>query len=150
MTSSRTRPWALVAWPAIGACAAAVAYAGPGVPFARGSTSGAVTITQPGALAALAPGTSSAIELVVSNHGSERVTVRSVQLAVVTADAAHAGCDVSSSGARAAFEMPAVGIEESLAAGATVSRVATLTMRDTGVSQDGCRGASLTLRYASD
>jgi hypothetical protein len=131
--------------------AAAVAYfttGGSGTGSATVGTSSTALITQTNTLAALYPTTSQAVNLDINNTGSGSQFVNAVHLDSITADAGHSSCDVSSSGANAAFTMADVTVNETLAAGATTSKFGSLAMNDTGVSQDSCQGATLTLHFS--
>jgi hypothetical protein len=133
--------------------AAAVAYfttGGSGTGSATVGTSSSALITQTNTLTALYPATSRTVNLDIKNTGSGSQFVNAVHLDSIAADAGHAGCDVSSSGANAAFTMADVPVGETLAAGATTSKSGSLAMNDTGVSQDSCQGASLTLTFSSN
>jgi hypothetical protein len=133
--------------------AAAVAYftsGGSGSGSATVGTASTATITQTNTLGALFPATSQPVNLDIKNTGTGSQFVNKVHLDSITADAAHAACDVSSSGANAAFTMADVTVGETLAAGATTSKSGTLTMNDTGVNQDSCQGATLTLTFSSN
>jgi hypothetical protein len=133
--------------------AAAVAYfttGGSGTGSATVGTSSSALITQTNTLAALYPTTSQAVNLDIKNTGSGSQFVGAVHLVSITADGAHATCDVSSSGANAAFTMADVPVNATLAAGATTSKVGSLAMNDTGVNQDSCQGATLTLTFSSN
>jgi hypothetical protein len=133
--------------------AAAVAYfttGGSGTGSATVGTSSSALITQTNTLAALYPTTSQAVNLDIKNTGSGSQFVGAVHLDSITADAAHPTCDVSSSGANAAFTMADVPVNATLAAGATTSKVGSLAMNDTGVIQDSCQGATLTLTFSSN
>jgi hypothetical protein len=134
--------------------AAAVAYfttGGSGSGSATVGTSSAALITQTNTLTALYPGAAAhAVNLDIKNTGSGSQLVNAVHLDSITADAGHATCDVSSSGANAAFTMADVTVNETLAAGATTSKSGSLAMNDTGVSQDSCQGATLTLHFSSN
>lgn len=133
--------------------AAAVAYfttGGSGSGSATVGTSSAALITQTNTLAALYPTTSQAVNLNIKNTGTGSQFVNKVHLDSITADATHSTCDVSSSGANAAFTMADVTVGETLAAGATTSKSGSLAMNDTGVNQDSCQGATLTLTFSSN
>ena len=133
--------------------AAAVAYftsGGSGSGSATVGTAATVTITQTNTLAALYPTTSQPVNLDIKNTGSGSQAVNKVHLDSIAADAAHSSCDVSTSGANAAFTMADVTVGETLAAGATTSKSGTLAMNDTGVNQDNCQGATLTLTFSSN
>jgi hypothetical protein len=133
--------------------AAAVAYfttGGSGTGSATVGTSSSALITQTNTLAALYPTTSQAVNLDIKNTGSGSQFVGAVHLDSITADAGHSSCDVSSSGLNAAFTMADVPVNATLAAGATTSKVGSLAMNDTGVIQDSCQGATLTLTFSSN
>lgn len=133
--------------------AVAVAYftgSGAGTGSATVGTSSTALITQSNTLGALYPSTSQTVNLDIKNTGSGSAFVNKVHLDGITADAGHAACDVSSSGAAAAFTMADVTVGETLAAGATTSKSGSLAMNDTGVSQDSCQGATLTLSFSSN
>jgi hypothetical protein len=133
--------------------AAAVAYfttGGSGTGSATVGTSSAALITQTNTLGALYPTTSQPVNLSIKNTGSGSQFVNKVHLDSIAADAGHASCDVSSSGANAAFAMADVTVGETIAAGATVSKSGSLAMNDTGVNQDSCQGATLTLTFSSN
>lgn len=133
--------------------AAAVAYfttGGSGSGSATVGTSSSALITQTNTLAALYPTTSQAVNLNIKNTGSGSQFVNKVHLESITADTTHSTCDVSSSGANAAFTMADVTVGETLAAGATTSKSGSLAMNDTGVNQDSCQGATLTLTFSSN
>jgi hypothetical protein len=131
----------------------AVAYftnGGSGTGSATVGTASTALITQTNTLSALYPVTSQAVNLDIKNTGSGSQFVTKVHLDSITADAGHASCDVSSSGANAAFTMADVTVGETLAAGATTSKSGSLAMNDTGISQDSCQGATLTLHFSSN
>lgn len=133
--------------------AAAVAYfttGGSGSGSATVGTSSSALITQTNTLAALYPTTSQAVNLNIKNTGTGSQFVNKVHLESIAVDATHPTCDVSSSGANAAFTMADVTVGETLAAGATTSKSGSLAMNDTGVNQDSCQGATLTLTFSSN
>jgi hypothetical protein len=151
LTKKRAVILAVVA--AMAFSAAAIAYftgGGSGSGSATVGTSATALITQTNTLAALYPATSQPVNLDIKNTGTGSQFVDKVHLVSITADAGHASCDVSSSGANAAFTMADVTVGETLAAGATTSKSGSLAMNDTGVSQDSCQGATLTLTFSSN
>ena len=151
LTKKRAAILAVVA--AMAFSAAAIAYftgGGSGTGSATVGTSSTALITQTNTLAALYPATSQPVNLDIKNTGTGSQFVNKVHLDSISADAAHAACDVSSSGANAAFTMADVNVGQTLAAGATASVSGTLAMNDTGVSQDSCQGATLTLTFSSN
>jgi hypothetical protein len=133
--------------------AVAVAYftsGGSGSGSATVGTSSSALITQTNTLGALYPTTSQTVNLNIKNTSTGSQFVNKVHLDSIAADAAHSACDVTSSGANAAFTMADVTVGETLAAGATTSKSGSLAMNDTGVSQDSCQGATLTLTFSSN
>lgn len=151
LTKKRAVILAVVA--AMAFSAAAIAYftaGGSGTGSATVGTSATALITQTNTLGALYPATSQPVNLDIKNTGTGSQFVNKVHLDSITADAGHASCDVSSSGANAAFTMTDVTVGETLAASATTSKSGTLAMNDTGVSQDSCQGATLTLHFSSN
>jgi hypothetical protein len=80
----------------------------------------------------------------VTNGGSGSQYVNKVHLDSVDADSLHATCDTS------AFSMADVTVADTLAAGASTTVHGALKMADTGVSQDNCQGADLTLNLSSN
>lgn len=150
-TKKRALVLGLVASMTLGAVAFAYFTAsGSGTGSASVGTSSTVLITQTNTLSALYPTTSQPVNLDIKNTGQGSQLVNDVSLVSIAADAAHPTCDVSSNAAGAAFTMNDVPVDENLAAGATTSRSGTLSMNDTGVSQDSCQGATLTLTFASN
>jgi hypothetical protein len=97
----------------------------------------------------VSPGTSSIVRLDITNHATQPQYVRFVHLDGITADAAHAACSVRASGAHPAFTMRDIPVSATLASGSTTSRTGSLTMNDTGVNQNACQQATLTLRFSS-
>jgi hypothetical protein len=123
--------------------------AGSGTGAATVGSSSAPTIQQTNTLAALFPTTSSPVDVTVKNTGSGSQHIDSVQLASITSDKPL--CDVSLNTAGSAFTMDPITVNETLAAGATSgTHSGTLKMNDTGVSQDDCQGAALTLHFTSN
>jgi hypothetical protein len=89
-------------------------------------------------------GAASDVAITVANLGGSAQHVGDVHLAGVTADGPHSACDVS------AFSMPDVTVNQTVAAGGNTVVHGALTMADTGVSQNSCQGASLTLSLTSN
>jgi hypothetical protein len=84
------------------------------------------------------------VTIEVTNPGSGRQYVDTVHLDGVDADSGHSACDTS------AFSMDDVLVDANLAAGASTTVHGSLLMADTGVSQDNCQGADLTLNLSSN
>lgn len=147
-----TKKRAVVALAAVGILAVA------GIAFAywtttgSGSGSGSVassngTITLHGTVTnALTPGGSSSVTFTADNAGTSNLYVGKVHLDSVAADAGHSGCAVAD------FTMPDVTENNEVAAGASAHALptnGTISYANTDVSQDACKGASLTLTLSS-
>lgn len=134
----------------------AVAYAyftstGSGTAPAKVGTSAAVTLK--GTVAGnLYPGSSSQVSFTVDNPSSGAQRVGTISLTGITVDAGHSSCGVVITGGNPDFSMPAVAVNATFAAGngQTVTPKGSLTMNDTGVSQNACQGAELTLALSSN
>lgn len=153
LTSKR----ALVAIGCIAAIAvAAVAYAyftstGSGTATAKVGTASAVTLK--GTVAGnLYPGASSQVTFTVDNPSSGAQRVGTISLTGITVDAGHSTCSVTIGGGTPDFSMPAVAVNATFPSGngQAVTPKGTLTMNDTGVNQNACQGAELTLALASN
>ncbi|HWH11107.1 MAG TPA: hypothetical protein VG165_08260 [Solirubrobacteraceae bacterium] len=117
---------------------------GSGTGTATVGTSSAVTLN--GTIATtLYPGTTSPVSFTVDNPSSGSQRVATIHLASVTADGTHSTCAVAD------FTMPDVTVNQVFAhgTGETVTATGTLTMANTGISQDACQGATLTLNLTS-
>jgi hypothetical protein len=132
-----TKRRVLVALACVSALAvAAVAYAyftstGSGTATAKVGTSSAITLK--GTVSGnLYPGASSQVSF--------------------TVDAGHSTCSTTISGGNPDFSMPAVAVNATFAPGngQAVTPKGTLTMNDTGVNQNACQGAELTLALSSN
>jgi hypothetical protein len=95
----------------------------------------------------LYPGSSSPISLTVDNPSSAKQRVGTISLEKITADAGHSSCSVVIGGGNPDFTMAEVVVNKTYGQGngQAVTPNGTLTMNDTGVSQDACQGATLTL-----
>jgi hypothetical protein len=130
---------------------AGVAYAyftttGSGTVTASVGTSSAVTLK--GTVTGnLYPGSSSPVSLTVDNPSTAKQRVNTISLEKITADAGHSSCSVVIGGGNPDFTMADVVVNKTYATGngQAVTPSGTLTMNDTGVSQDACQGATLTL-----
>jgi hypothetical protein len=135
---------------------AAVAYAyftstGSGTATATVGASSAVTIK--GTVSGnLYPGSSSTVTLTVDNPSSGKQRVGTVSLEKITADAGHPTCSVVTTGGNPDFTMADVVVNKTYASGngQAVTPTGTLTMNDTGLNQDACQGATLTLSLKSN
>ena len=92
------------------------------------------------------------MSVLVTNPGSSAQVVGSIHLASITPDAGHPTCDVSvgAPAVNAAFTMADIPVNTNLAAGASTTKTGSLQMNDTGVNQDSCQGATLTLNFTSN
>jgi hypothetical protein len=130
---------------------AASAYAyftttGSGTATATVGSSSAVTLK--GTVTGnLYPGSSSPVSLTVDNPSSGKQRVGTISLEKITADAGHSGCSVVISGGNPDFTMADVVVNKTFPGGngQAVTPGGTLAMNDTGVNQDACQGATLTL-----
>jgi hypothetical protein len=100
----------------------------------------------------LYPGTSSPVSFTVDNPSSGKQRVGTISLASITVDAAHSECSTVITGGNPDFTMPAVAVNATFAGGnaQAVTPTGTLTMNETGVSQDKCQGATLTLHLTDN
>ncbi len=95
-------------------------------------------------------GAPASVDVLVTNPGSGSQHVGDVHLASISTDAAHSTCDLSVSGVNAAFSMSDITVGTTLAASAHTTVSGSLQMNDTGVSQDNCQLAPLTLHFTSN
>jgi hypothetical protein len=149
--SSRNKTRTVAAFGAVAALAiavAAVAYwtgSGSGTGSADVGTSGSVTLTgtiTPGS----APGTAEPVSFTAANPSDSPVRVTAVQLVSVSVDGAHAACETDD------FSMADVTQNHQVPAEATAEALpnnGSLVYANTAVSQDACKGATLTLTLAS-
>lgn len=152
-----TKRRALVALSCLSALAiAAVAYAyftstGSGTATAKVGTSSAITLK--GTVSGnLYPGASSQVSFTVDNPSSGTQRVGTITLTGITVDGAHATCSAVIGGGNPDFSMPAVAVNATFGPGngQAVTPKGTLTMNDTGVNQNACQGAELTLALSSN
>jgi len=140
---------------ALAATTAAVALSG--VAFAYFTTTGAGTgsgttgtstalVIHGSAATTLYPGTSSTVTFTIDNASTGHQYVNVITLTGVTTDVAHTGCVVAD------FTMPPVTAAQDVPAGngTAITATGTITMANTGVSQDACKGAPLTLNLTSN
>jgi hypothetical protein len=143
------------------ACTSALAVAG--VAFAYFTSSGSGTGTAsvgssaPVTLHAtvtssLYPGTSSPVSFTVDNPSPGSQRVGTISLDSITVDAAHSACSTTINGGNPDFSMPAVTVNKVFATGSgqSVTQTGTLTMNETGVNQDACQGATVTLHLTNN
>ena len=124
---------------------------GSGTATATVGTSSAVTIkgTVGGTLV---PGVSQTVTFTIDNPSAAAQRVNTITLAEVKPDAGHSTCSTTITGEKPDFSMPAVTVNKTYAQGnnQVVTPTGTVTMNDTGVSQDACQGATLTLKFTSN
>jgi hypothetical protein len=114
-----------------------------------GTGSGTATVGTPGVVtvtatvtSGISPGTSEPVSFTAANATSSGIYLTGVHLVSVTPDSAHGTCTTAD------FSMADVTEGREIVAGATAQVLPTsgsLVYADTGVSQDACEGATLTL-----
>lgn len=139
---------------ALALAAGAYAYfttSGSGTGTASVGSSSAVTLHAT-VSSSLYPGSSSPVSFTVDNPSSGTQRVGAVSLSSITVDAAHSTCSTAISGGSPDFAMPAVTVNKNFAPGngQSVTQTGTLTMNETGVNQDACQGATLTLHLVNN
>jgi hypothetical protein len=139
---------------ALTAAGAAIAYftsSGSGTGTAAVGSSSAVTLHAT-ISSNLYPGSSSPVSLTVDNPSSGAQRVGTVTLAGISVDAGHSACSTTISGGNPDFTMPAVNVNKVFPSGngQSVTPSGTLTMNETGVNQDACQGATLTLQLTNN
>jgi hypothetical protein len=148
---------------AVAALGVTCALAATGIAFAyftsTGSGTGTATVGSSSAVtlhatisSSLYPGTSSPVSFTVDNPSSGSQRVGTISLSSITVDAGHSGCSTVITGGNPDFTMPAVAVNKVFPAGngQSVTPTGTLTMNDTGVSQDACQGATVTLHLTNN
>jgi hypothetical protein len=116
-----------------------------------GSAAPSVTITGTTSGELYPGGAAGTVTVHVKNASATQTAhVGSVTLTKITPDAAHETCNTSLTGSPAPFEMASITINKTLAASAEIEATGSLKMNDTGVSQDSCQGAKLTLSFTSN
>jgi hypothetical protein len=124
---------------------------GSGTGTATVGSSSAVTLH--GNIAStLYPGGSSTVTFTVDNPSSGSERVGTISLSSISVDAGHSTCSTVISGGNPDFTMAPVTVNQVFAPGngQSVTPTGTLSMNDTGVSQDACQGATLTLHLTSN
>lgn len=121
--------------------------AGSGTGSATVGTSSAITLAATVTGAVTPDGVTGSVSVLVTNPGTGAQTVGSIHLDSITADAGHSTCVVT---VPTAFSMADIAVNTNLAAGASTTKTGTLVMHDTGVNQDDCQGATLTLNLSSN
>lgn len=148
-TTKRKRLAALGVVACLAIAGGAYAYwtgGGSGSGGADVGTSGTVTITATIA-DGISPGTSVPVSFTAANAGDSAIQVTDVSLTGVTADPVHATC------ATGDFSMTPVTEDHEVPAGSTAEALpvnGSLSYANTGVNQDACKGATLTLGLSSN
>jgi hypothetical protein len=139
---------------ALAIAAAAFAYfttTGAGTGTATVGSSSAVTLHAT-VSSTLYPGASSPVTFTVDNPSPGSQRVGSISLSSITVDAGHSSCSTVITGGNPDFTMSAVAVNKSFPSGngQSVTPTGTLAMNETGVSQDACQGATLTLHLTNN
>lgn len=151
---TRKRVLALTAIGVLAVAAGAYAYftsSGSGTATATVGSGSAVTVK--GTVGStLYPGGNATVTFTVDNPSAAAQRVGTITLASIAVDAGHSTCSKVITGGNPDFAMPAVAVNKVFPTGngQTVTPTGTLTMNDTGVSQDACQGATLTLNLTSN
>jgi hypothetical protein len=134
-----------------GAAFAYFSTTGAGTGTATVGSSSAVTLHAT-VSSTLYPGASSPVTFTVDNPSPGSQRVGTISLASITVDAGHSSCSTVITGGNPDFTMAAVAVNHSFASGngQSVTPTGTLAMNETGVSQDACQGATLTLHLTNN
>ncbi|MBA3842782.1 MAG: hypothetical protein H0X39_09215 [Actinobacteria bacterium] len=143
--------FALLAALVVVAISAIGAYAywtttGAGTGSASNATSNGTIVLHGIAPTQLYPGGSSSVSFTADNAGASNLFVTTIHLVSVDADAGHPSCVTTD------YTMPDVTSNTNVLAGASGQALlgsGTLSYANTAVSQDGCKGATLTLNLTS-
>lgn len=132
----------------------AIAYfttTGSGTGTAAVGSSSAVTLHAT-VSSTLYPGASSPVTFTVDNPSAGSQRVGTISLASISVDAGHSSCSTVITGGNPDFAMPAVAVNKTFVPGngLSVTPAGTLTMNETGVNQDACQGATLTLNLTNN
>ncbi len=139
---------------ALAAAGAAIAYftsSGSGTGTAGVGSSSAVTL-HASIDADLYPGSSSPVSFTVDNPSDGVQRVGTVSLASISVDSGHSSCSTTINGGNPDFTMAPVPVNQVVnpGNGQSVAATGTLAMNETGVNQDGCQGATLTLHLTNN
>jgi len=104
-----------------------------------GTTTDNLTIASP-SVSGIAPGSATPVTVTVTNPNTYSVHVGTVSTAITTSDP---GC------LPADFSFPAKAMNATIAGLDSASFTQNLVFADTAVSQDACKGATITLTYSS-
>lgn len=101
---------------------------------------------------ALYPGASSTVTFTADNPSPGPVLIGAIHLASIAPDAGHGGCSTTITGGNPDFTMPDVAANQNVSSGngKAIAATGSLTMNETGVNQDACQGATLTLNLTSN
>jgi hypothetical protein len=142
-------------------CACALAVTGAAIAYftSSGSGTGTATVGSSSAVtlhatisSSLYPGSSSPVSLTVDNPSSGVQRVGTVSLASISVDSGHSTCSTTITGGNPDFTMAAVPVNQVISPGngQSVAATGTLAMNETGVNQDACQGATLTLHLTNN
>lgn len=139
---------------ALAVAGAAFAYftsSGSGTGSAAVGSSSSVTLHAT-ITSSLFPGSSSPVTFTVDNPSSGVQRVGTVSLASISTDAGHSSCSTKLTGENPDFTMAPVPVNQVFTSGngQAVSATGTLAMNETGVNQDACQGATLTLHLTNN
>jgi hypothetical protein len=145
---------ALSATCAVVVAGVAVAYftsSGSGTATATVGSSSAVTLKAT-VTGSLYPGTASPVTFTVDNPSTGKQRVGTISLEKIVPDAGHSTCSTVISGGNPDFTMAEVAVNKVYGPGnaQAVTPTGSLTMNETGLSQDACQGATLTLTLKSN
>jgi hypothetical protein len=100
----------------------------------------------------LYPGSSATVTFTVDNPSGGKQRVGTISLEKITPDAGHSTCSTVTTGGNPDFSMAEVAVNKVYGPGnaQAVTPTGTLLMNETGVSQDACQGATLTLALKSN
>jgi hypothetical protein len=154
LITKRRAFFALTAALVVAVAGAAFAYfttSGTGTGTAAVGSSSAVTLHAT-VTGSLYPGSSSPVSFTVDNPSSGKQRVGTISPLSITPDASHSECSTVITGGNPDFTMAAVTANQTFANGnaQAVTATGTLAMNETGVSQDKCQGATLTLNVKSN
>lgn len=144
---------------ALGTCALAMAAGAVAYFTTTGSGTGTATVGSSSAVtlhatvsSTLYPGASSPVSFTVDNPSPGSQRVGTISLSSITVDAGHSSCSTVITGGNPDFTMAAVAVNKTFAPGngLTVTPTGTLAMNETGVNQDACQGATLTLHLTNN
>ncbi len=142
-------------------CAIAVAAAGIALAYftSSGSGTGSASVGSSSAVTLhasiggnLYPGSSSPVSFTLDNPSEGVQRVGTVSLSSISVDSGHSSCSTVLGGGNPDFTMAAVPVNQVFppGSGQSVSATGTLAMNETGVNQDACQGATLTLNLTND